>query len=191
MTTRQVFFVIALGGGAIVFLGYTLYEWLSPTQRALKRARRGDTARARNDLEALVQRKPACAATHGALGQVHLLEHHYVEAAAELCKALELGSRSAADRGALGWALVGLGEFDAALTIAEQAHKRAHEDFEIFCLYCGLMAHHGRGAEVAQLFEFLKRNSVQIQKLNAKVYEQWLRAKFEFARAKMNAAGFV
>jgi tetratricopeptide (TPR) repeat protein len=191
MSTRQVFLVIALAAGAIVFMGYTLYGWLSPTQRALKRARRGDTSRARADLEALVQQKPGSAAAHAALGQVHLLEHHYPEAVAELRKALELGSRSAAHYGALGWALVGAGELDEALSIAEEANKKAREDFEVYCLYCGLMAHHGRGAEVASLFEFLKRTSVQIQKMNAKVYEQGLRSKFEFARDKMNAAGIA
>jgi tetratricopeptide (TPR) repeat protein len=191
MTTRQVFFVIALAAGAVVFLGFMLYERLSPTQRALKRARRGDASGARTDIEALVLQKPASGAAHGALGQVHLLEHHYSEAAAELRKALDLGSRSATHCGALGWALVGLEQFDEALPIAEEANKKAREDFEVYCLYCGLMAHHGRGAEVAQLFEFLKRTSVQIQKLNAKNYERGLRAKFEFARDKMNAAGFV
>ncbi len=190
MTTRQLFFVVALAAGAIVFLGYTLYERLSPTQRALKRARRGDAARAQADLEALLEKKPSSAAAHAALGQVHLLEHRYPEAAAELRKSLELGSRSAAHYGALGWALVGMGELDQALPVAEEANKKAREDFEIYCLYCGLMAHHGRGSEVVPLFEFLKRTSVQIQKMNAKVYEQGLRAKFEFARDKMNAAGF-
>jgi tetratricopeptide (TPR) repeat protein len=191
MTPRQVFFVLALGAGAIVLWGCTFYEWLSPTARALKRARRGNTARARTDLEALVQRKQDSAAAHGALGQVYLLEQHHREAVAELRKALELGSRSAAHQGALGWALVELGEFEEAMLIAEQANKQAREDFEVYCLYCGLMAHHGRGSEVAQLFEFLKRSSVQIQKLNAKVYERGLRARFEFAKDKMNAAGFV
>jgi Tfp pilus assembly protein PilF len=191
MTTRQVFFLIAIAAAAIIFVGYALYEWLSPTQRALKRARRGETSRARADLEALVQKKPDSAAAHGALGRVLLLEGHQRAAAGELRTALELGSHSAADYGALGWALVGLNEFDEALPIAEEANKRAREDFETYCLYCGLMAHHGRATEVTQLFEFLKRTSVQIQKLNQKVYDRGLRAKFEFARDNMNAAGFV
>ena len=46
MTTRQWFFVIALVAGAIVFVGSTLFQWLSPTQRALKWAKRGDSDRA-------------------------------------------------------------------------------------------------------------------------------------------------
>ena len=64
---------------------------------------------------------------------------------------------------ALGWALVRLGKLDEALPIAEEAQQAAREDFEVYCLYCGLMAHHGRAAEVAPLFEFLKRTSVLIQ----------------------------
>ncbi len=42
-----------------------------------------------------------------------------------------------------------------------------------------------------QLFEFLKRTSVQIQKMSPKAYQNGLSEKFEFARSKMNSAGFT
>ena len=100
------------------------------------------------------------------------MDERPAEAEAELRKALELGSRSAAHYNALGWALVRLGKLDEALPIAEEANRLAHEDFEVYCLYCGLMAHHGRAAEVAPLFEFLKRTSVQIQTMSPKTYQK-------------------
>ena len=65
MTTRQWFFVIALVAGAIVFVGFTLSQWLSPTQRALKWAQRGDSARAIDRLNALIERRPSSPALHG------------------------------------------------------------------------------------------------------------------------------
>jgi hypothetical protein len=52
------------------------------------------------------------------------------------------------------------------------------------------MAHHGRADEVVQLFDFLKRSSVQLQKLKPQAYQKDLGAKFEFARSMMNGAGF-
>ncbi len=191
MAATQVFFVLALAAGAIVFLGYSSGHWFSPTQRALKRARKGNMARALADLEILRERKPSSAAVHGALGQVYLMDHRPREAEAALRRALELSTRSASHHGALGWALVAQGKFDEALQAAQEASRLAREDFEIYCLYCGLMAHHGRGAEVAELFEFLKRSSIQIQKLKPRVYEHGLKEKFEFAQSKMNSAGFA
>jgi hypothetical protein len=114
-----------------------------------------------------------------------------LEAEAVLRKAVALGSRNAAHHGALGWALVELGRLDEALPVAEEINKRAHEDFEVHCLYCGLMAHHGRGNEVVPLFDFLKRRSIQLQKLNPQAYQKGLGARYEFARSMMNAAGFA
>src|SRR5271157_621465 len=106
MTTRQWFFVIALVAGAIVFVGFTLFQWLSPTQRALQWAKRGDSARAIDRLNALIERRPSSPALHGALGQVYLMAQRPHEAEAVLRKALVLGSRNASHHGALGWALV-------------------------------------------------------------------------------------
>jgi tetratricopeptide (TPR) repeat protein len=189
--TRQWFFVIALVAGAIVFVGFTLLQWLSPTQRALKWAQRGDSARAIDRLNALIASRPSAPALHGTLGQVYLMAQRPHEAETVLRKALALGSRNPSHHGALGWALVQLGRLDEALPVAEEANRRAHEDFEVYCLYCGLMAHHGRGNEVVQLFDFLKRSSIQLQKLNPQVYQKGLGAKFEFARSMMNGAGFA
>ncbi|MGD0040064.1 MAG: tetratricopeptide repeat protein [Isosphaeraceae bacterium] len=191
MTTRQSFFVIALAAGAAVFLISQLARWLSPTRRALDRARRGDIDRALADLRARVERKPSSPTVHGALGQLYLMDKRPEEAEAELRKALALGSRNASHHGALGWALVQLGRLDEALPVAEEANRRAHEDFEVYYLYCGLMAHHGRGNEVVQLFDFLKRSSIQLQKLNPRAYQKGLGAKFEFARSMMHGAGFA
>jgi len=106
MTTRQWFFVIALVAGAIVFVGFTLLQWLSPTQRALQWAKRGDSARAIDRLNALIARRPSAPALHGTLGQVYLMAQRPHEAEAVLRKALVLGSRNASHHGALGWALV-------------------------------------------------------------------------------------
>jgi len=191
MTPRQWFLVIALVAGAIVFARFTLVQWLSPPRRALKWAQRGDTARAIDRLNSLIERRPSAPALHGALGQVYLMAQRPLEAEAVLRKALVLGSRNASHHGALGWSLVQLGRLDEALPVAEEANRRAHEDFEVYCLYCGLMAHHGRGSEVVQLFDFLKRSSVQLQKLNPQAYQKGLGAKFEFARSMMNGAGFA
>jgi len=191
MTPRQWSFVVALVAGAIVFVGITLLKWLGPTQRALKWTQRGQSGRAINRLNALIERRPSSAALHGALGQVYLMAQRPLEAEAVLRKALALGSRNAAHQGALGWALVQLGRLDEALPVAEDANRRAHEDFEVYCLYCGLMAHHGRGNEVVQLFDFLKRSSIQLQKRNPHAYQKGLGARFEFARSMMNGAGFA
>jgi tetratricopeptide (TPR) repeat protein len=185
------FFVIALVTGAIVLVGFTLSQWLSPTQRALKWAKRGDSDRAIDRLTALIERRPSSPALHGTLGQVYLMAQRPHEAEAVLRKALALGNRNASHHGALGWALVQLGRLDEALPVAEEANRRAHEDFEVYCLYCGLMAHQGRGNEEVQLFDFLKRSSIQLQKLNPQAYQERLGAKFEFARSMMNGAGFA
>src|SRR5271157_2797190 len=91
MTTRQWFFVIALVAGAIVFVGFTLFQWLSPTQRALQWAKRGDSARAIDRLNALLERRPSSPAVHGTLGQVYLMAQRPHEAEAVLRKALALG----------------------------------------------------------------------------------------------------
>ena len=144
MTTRQLFFVIALVAGAIVLLGFILFQWLSPTQRALKWAARGDFGRAIDRLNALIERRPTSPALHGTLGQVYLMAQRPHEAEAVLRQALALGSRNASHHGALGWALVQLGRLDEALPVAAEANRRAHEDFEIYCLYCGLMANRAR-----------------------------------------------
>ena len=84
-----------------------------------------------------------------------------------------------------------LGRFDEVLPIAEQAQRIAHDDFGVYCLYCGLMARQDRGIEVAQLFEFLKRCSVQVQTRSPEDYRNELGEQFEFARSEMNRAGFV
>jgi hypothetical protein len=128
---------------------------------------------------------------HGALGQIYLIDRRPLEAEIELRKAVELGSRESAHLSALGWALVQLARLDEALPIAEEANAVAHEDLDVYCLYCGLMAHHGRGAEVSQLFDFLKRSSAQVEKIDPKAYKNGLSQKFEFARTNMNAAGFA
>ena len=182
---------LALATGAIVFLGYSLFERLSPTRRALKRAQKGDLARALAELTALREKHPSSGKVRGALGQLFLIDGRPAEAEVELLKALELGSQSATHYNALGWALVRLGRLDEALPIAEEANRRAREDFEVYCLYCGLMAHQGRAIEVAPLFEFLKRTSVQIQKMSPNTYQNGLSEKFEFARSKMHSAGFA
>jgi tetratricopeptide (TPR) repeat protein len=190
MAARLVFVVLALAA-AMVFLGYSLSGWLSPTRRALKRARKGQVSRALADLVALRERKPSSPAIHGALGQLYLMDERPAEAEPELRTALQLGSRSADHLSALGWALVRLGKLEEALPIAKEANGLAREDFEVYCLYCGLMAHHGQAAEVAPLFEFLKRTSIQIKTMSPKTYQNGLSQKFEFARSKMNSAGIV
>jgi tetratricopeptide (TPR) repeat protein len=191
MATGRSFVVIALAVGAAAFLTVQLVRRLSPIRRALGRARKGDINQAMANLRRLVEQRPASADLHGALGQIYLMGKRLEEAEAELRQALELGSRNPLDMAALGWALVRQGRFEEALPIAEEAQQRAHEDFGVYCLYCGLMAHHGRGAEMSQLFEFLKRSSVQIQRLNPKAYDDELGEQFAFARSEMRGAGFV
>ncbi|HWE39516.1 MAG TPA: hypothetical protein VG406_23400 [Isosphaeraceae bacterium] len=190
MTTRQVFFVLAIAVGAVVFLAFKAFELISPSQRALKKAKRGDVKGAEADLKALLQ-KGDDAAARAALGQVYLLDGRAEDAAVELRRAVELGSRSAGTLNALGWALVRLERYDEALPVAEDAKKKAREDFEVYCLYCGLMAQHGRAQEVASLFEFLKTTAAQIQKLNAAKFRAAYEDKFEFARSRMATAGLT
>lgn len=191
MTFRQWLLIIVLAAGAMSFLGWTLYQWISPRQRALRRSRRGDFAPAVSRLQALIARSPSSPALHVTLGQVYLMAGRPEEAEAELRQSLALGSHSPASHAALGWALVQLGRLDEALPFAEEAQHRAHEDFEVYCLYCGLLAHHGRGAEVVPIYEFLRRRSVQLQTRNPRSYQEGHGPKFEFARAKMEAAGYV
>jgi hypothetical protein len=87
--------------------------------------------------------------------------------------------------------LVQLARLDEALPVAEEANAVAREDLEVYCLYCGLLAHHGRAAEVSQLFDFLKRTFAQVEKTDPKAYKNGLCQKFDFARTNMNAAGFA
>jgi tetratricopeptide (TPR) repeat protein len=190
MTPRQLFLVIALLTVVSVFLLLRLFQRLSPTHRALKWATKGEFESAIDWLNAQIERKPNSAALHGALGQVYLMAQRPEKAEAVLRKAVALGSQNASHQGALGWALVQLDRLDEALPLAEEAHKRAHEDFEVYCLYCGLMAHAGRGNEMIQLFDFLKRRAIQLQKMNRHAYQKRLSAEFEFARSMMNGAGF-
>jgi tetratricopeptide (TPR) repeat protein len=185
------FFVLIVLAVAVFSGAWVLYQRSRPTERALRKARKGKIAEALAELEARLEKEGPSPELRGALGQVYLLDHRPHQAEAELRKALELGSRRSAHLNALGWALIRLGRLDEALPIAEEANQSAREDFEVYCLYCGLLAHHGRAAEVAPLFEFLKRTSAQIEKLRPRAYNGGLGEKFEFARAKMNAAGFT
>lgn len=189
MTSRQLFTVLGLATAALIFIGFTLYEWLNPAQRALKKAKKGDLEGAEADLRALLTAGDS-AGVRSALGKVLLMAGRPEAAASELGKAVELGDRSAGTLNAFGWALVGLGRFGQALPIAEEAHKKAHEDFEVYCLYCGLMARSGRAANVAGLYEFLQKTAGQIQKMNAKAFRD-LEPKYEFARSGMAAAGLA
>ncbi|WP_406693608.1 tetratricopeptide repeat protein [Singulisphaera sp. Ch08] len=190
MTTRQVFFVIAIAVGLIIFVSMTIYQLLSPTQRALKKAKRGDVAGAEADLQDLL-RKGESAGTRATLGQVYLLAGRPQEAEGELRQAVEMGKRTAGTLNSLGWALVQLNRVEEALPIAEEAHKKAHEDFEVYCLYCGLMAENGRAHEVTKLYEFLKTTAAQIQKMNAAKFRSELADKYEFAKSRMVAAGLA
>jgi tetratricopeptide (TPR) repeat protein len=183
-----IMFVIAVAG---VFVVRTLGRHFRLTERAIRKAKAGDIAEALAELEAVVRKKGPSPAVSGALGRITLMDHRPAEAEAELRKAIDLGSQDYAHYNALGWALVELDRLDEALPIAETANKLAREDFEVYCLYCGLMAHHGRGAEVVSLFDFLKRTSAQIAISKPKIYHHELQKKFEFASSKMNAAGFA
>jgi tetratricopeptide (TPR) repeat protein len=186
----QFVFLIALSAAAI-FLGRAIYKQMRPVERVLRKARSGRVSDALADLEGVLQKKGKSPALLGALGQIYLIDRRPLEAEIELRKALELGSRERAHLSALGWALVQLARLDEALPIAEEANAVAHEDLDVYCLYCGLMAHHGRGAEVSQLFDFLKRSSAQVEKIDPKAYRNCLSQKFDFARTNMNAAGFA
>jgi tetratricopeptide (TPR) repeat protein len=174
-----------------VFVVRTLGRRFSLTDRALRKAKAGKIAEALAELEAVARKKGPSAAVSGALGRIHLMDHRPAEAEAELRKAIGLGSQDYAHYNALGWALIELDRLDEALPIADAANKLAREDIEVYCLYCGLMAHHGRGAEVVSLFDFLKRTSAQIAISKPTIYHGELRNKFEFASSKMNAAGFA
>jgi tetratricopeptide (TPR) repeat protein len=181
-------FVFAVVG---VFVVRMLAKYFRLTERATRKAKAGKVPEAIAELEAVVRKKGPSPAVSGALGRIYLMDHRPADAEAELRKAIDLGSRDYAHYNALGWALVELDRLDEALPIAETANKLAREDFEVYCLYCGLMAHHGRGAEVVSLFDFLKRTSAQIAISKPKIYHDELRKKFEFASSKMNAAGFA
>ena len=185
------FFIVFVFAVVSVFGVRMLSRHFRVTQRALRKAKAGKIAEALTELEAVVRKKGPSPNVSGALGRIHLMDHRPAEAEAELRKAIDLGSQDYAHYNALGWALIELGRLDEALPIAESANKLASEDFEVYCLYCGLMAHHDRGAEVVSLFEFLKRTSAQIAISKPKVYHNELRKKFEFASSKMNAAGFA
>jgi hypothetical protein len=183
-------FLIALSTAAIV-LGRAIYKRTRPVERALRKARGGRVAEALGELEGMLQKKGSSPEVHGALGQVYLIDRRPREAEIELRRAVELGSHESAHLSALGWALVQLARLDEALPIAEEANAVAREDLEVYCLYCGLMAHHGRGAEVSQLFDFLKRTFAQVEKIDPKAYKNGLSQKFDFAKTNMNAAGFA
>jgi Flp pilus assembly protein TadD len=185
------FLVLAVIAIATWYYGVKLARWYSLPRRALRKAKRGDLDRAMSDLRAMIAKRKSLPAAHGALGQVLLMAGRPEEAEAELRTALELGSLDVTHLGALGWALVRQGRFDEAVPLAEEANERAHEDFEVYCLYCGLMARHGRAVEVVQLYDFLKRTDVQIRKQRPSDYDKGLSEKFEFVRSAMNVAGFT
>jgi tetratricopeptide (TPR) repeat protein len=161
---------------------------LSPTRRALRRAERGETERALADLSKRLRRRPDAAVVHGTIGQVQQLAGRPQEAEGALRRAIELGTRDPLHLAALGWSLVAQDRLDEALPFAAQAHERDHEDFGVHCLYCGLMARAGRGAEVVPLYEFLRRRALQIRNQSPGDYEARLGAQFEFARHEMERA---
>jgi tetratricopeptide (TPR) repeat protein len=191
MTAPQTVLLLALGGGLMYAFRSPIRDRLSPTRRALRRAEGGDTEAALAALERLRERKPRSAAALGALGQVRLLARQPQEAEAVLRQALELGSNDPLHLAALGWALVEQGRLDEALAFAARAHAMPHEDFGVHCLYCGLMAHQGRGAEVVPLFDFLKRRALQVLMQTPRVYDRGLGDQFDFAKQEMSRAGFA
>jgi tetratricopeptide (TPR) repeat protein len=191
MTAFQLALTAALGAGLAFGLRSALRDRLSPTRRALRRAERGDTERALVCLKRRCERRPGSAAARGALGQAHLLARQPREAEAELRKALELGSRDPVHLAALGWVLVDQGRLDEAVEFAIRANESRHEDFGIHCLYCGLMAHQGRGEEVVPLFDFLRRRALQVLAQTPKEYERGLGRQFDFARREMTRAGLA
>ena len=139
MTLWQWFLVIVLVAGALVFLWFLFFRWLGPIQKARKWARRGNFDRAIDRLKAQIEKRPSSAALHATLGQIYLMAQRPREAEAVLRNAVALGTRNASHHGALGWALVELGKLDEALPVAEEANRCTHEDFEVHCLYCGLL----------------------------------------------------
>jgi tetratricopeptide (TPR) repeat protein len=188
---RSSFLIVFVFAVVSVLVVRTLVRRFRLTDRAIRKAKAGRIPEAIAELEAVVRKRGPSPAVSGALGRIHLIDHRPAEAEAELRKAIDLGSQDYAHYNALGWALVELDRLDEALPIAETANKLAREDFEVYCLYCGLMAHHRRGAEVVPLFDFLKRTSAQMAISKPKIYQSELRNKFEFASSKMNAAGFA
>lgn len=181
--------VVALAVGAGYFLTVWLFRRLNPADRALRRAGAGQLQQALDDIKTRVERKPSSAALRGALGRLYLLNKRPEAAEAEFRQALELGSRDPLNRAGLGWALVRQGQYDEALALAEEAQRKAPEDFGLHCLYCGLLARHGRAREAVELFDFLKRRSVQIQMKNPREYDQTAREQFEFSQSEMRRAG--
>ena len=103
MTTRQMFFVIALVTGAIILVGFNLFQWLSPTQRALKWATRGDSDRAIDWLNTLIERRPSSPALHihvaMALGGKGLL--FMTGSVADVRAGVQSGLKPVRDRGLL------------------------------------------------------------------------------------------
>ena len=172
---------------AVVYSGWKLYRRTRPVEKALRWAKGGKTAEALTLLQAIAAKKPNSAAVHGALGKVYLMDRRLPEAEAELRRAIVLECRDASLLGALAWTLVGLGRLDEAMPFAEHAYARAGEDLEVYCLYCGLMARHGRRAEVVELFDFLERTSGRMKRLDARTGRDELAAKLEFARSGMSA----
>jgi tetratricopeptide (TPR) repeat protein len=191
MTAPQLVLLLAIGAGALFSFRSAIRDRLSPSLRALRRAEHGDTEGALASLKRLLERKPASAAVFGALGQVHLLARQPQEAEAALRRALELGSKDPLHLAALGWSLVAQERLDEALSFAVQAHELHHEDFGIHCLYCGLMANQGRGAEVVPLFDFLKRRALQILMQTPRIYDRGFGDQFDFAKQEMTRAGLA
>ena len=155
------------------------FRTAEPDTPGTQAARKGQLDRALADLGALRERKPSSASVRGALGQLYLMDERPAEAEVELRR------RSSSDPAAppitTRWG--GRWSGSATSTRPSRSPRRrtgGREDFEVYCLYCGLMAHHGRAAEVAPLFEFLKWTSIQVQRMRPKAYEQGLGEKFEF-----------
>ena len=190
MATRS-FLIMFIFAVVCVFVVRTLVRRFRLTERAIRKVKAGKIAEALAMLESAMRRGGDTPALIGTLGRIHLMDHRAAEAEAELRRAIGLGSQDYTHYNALGWALIELDRLDEALPIAETANKLAREDLEVYCLYCGVMAHHGRGAEVVSLFDFLKRTKAQIAISKPKVYHSELSKKFEFASSKMNTAGFA
>jgi tetratricopeptide (TPR) repeat protein len=172
---------------ALVFAAWKLYRRSQPVAKALRWASAGRTADALAYLESTAAKKPDSAAVHGALGKVYLMDRRLPEAESELRQAIELACRDPSLLGALGWTLIGLDRLDEALPVAERAYAKAGEDLEVYCLYCGLMARHGRGAEVVELFDFLERTRGRMKRPDARPGRGGLAEYFEFARTGMEA----
>jgi hypothetical protein len=118
------------------------------------------------------------------------MDRRLPEAEAELRRAIALACRDPSFLGALAWTLVELDRLDEALPVAELAYAKSGEDLGVYCLYCGLLARHGRVGEVVELFDFLERTSGRMDGRDARD-GRGLAEKFEFARSGMGAAGFA